>query len=275
MSLSPEAEKSRERVFAAAEAMLRYVHRKQDTDALMAQLRLHFVNPNCMFTVSPYMLERMGMHPHDALLFSKIPELLRCTRMESFVKHPQLGRLPLAAEYLLAKATGLKVERFFMLCLDARGRMKECCIIHEGTESGAIFNIRQIMREVLRLDPAAVVFAHNHPRRTLRPSQEDIDCTLLGMQALSSLDTPVLDHIILAGNQAVSMRDNGFIPAPLWLKQAPESKLVRNWLSEKDMLRANNHRQLIPDEPVGQERAKAPPKTKEKKEKAPPKRKGK
>lgn len=232
--MTPEEEKRRERLFDAVETALRHNDRKQDVDVLMSLLRLHFADPSCMFRVSSFLLEGLGVHPHDALLLSKIPELRRCLRMEGFSPRPQLGRLSLAAEYLLAKATGLKLERFFLLCLDAQGRLKACCVIHEGTENGALFNLRRLMAEVLRVEPAAVVFAHNHPRRTLRPSQEDVECTLLGMHALAPLKTPVLDHLILAGKDAVSIRDNGFIPASAWLEQAPENRLLRGWLSEDD-----------------------------------------
>lgn len=232
--MSPEIEKRRERLFDAVETVLRYNDRMQDTDALMALLRLHFVDPSCMFHTSPFLLEGLGMHPHDALLLNKLPELRRCLRMERFGARPRLDRLPLAAEYLLAKATGLRLERFFLLCLDAQGRLQSCCVVHEGTENGALFNLRRLMAEVLRSKPAAVVFAHNHPRRTLRPSEEDVHCTRLGMKSLAPLRTPVLDHLILAGDQAVSMRDNSFLSASEWLKQAPENRLLRDWLSEYD-----------------------------------------
>ena len=248
-SSKSKAGKRSERAYAAVEAMLKHARRRQDNDALMENLKRHFGGPSYLVGAAPVMLEKYGMHPHDALLFSKFPELIRCTRLNSFVKHPQLGRLPLAAEYLLARAYGLNVERFFMLCLDARGRMKECVLVQEGTDSGALFNLRRLMAEVLRISPNAVVFAHNHPRRTLRPSQDDIACTLDGIRALASVDVPLLDHVILAGNQAESMRDNGFIPAGVWLRQAPENKLLKNWLSEEPLPRVSNHKSLkIKDE---------------------------
>ncbi|MBQ8507725.1 MAG: JAB domain-containing protein [Clostridia bacterium] len=242
--MSTESGLRRERLFHAVETMLRHSRPKRDNDALMASLRSHFDSPIAMLNATPYMLEKCGMHPHDALLFSKMPELIRASRRGSFVKHPQLGRLPLAAEFLLDNAYALKVERFYMLCLDARGRMKECVFIQEGTESGTLFNLRKLLVEVVRVAPNAVVISHNHPRRTLRPSQDDIDCTRAAIRALAGLGVPLLDHVIIAGGHAVSMRDNGFIPAQVWLRQAPENKLLKNWLSDAPLPNVNNRRSL-------------------------------
>ena len=82
----------------------------------------------------------------------------------------------------------------------------------------------------MRVHPAAIVISHNHPGNTLRPSQEDIDCTHELLHALDAVGIPLLDHIIIAGRSAVSMRENGFVPTALWMKQKPQSALLRDWL---------------------------------------------
>jgi len=222
--MSQEGEKRSQRLFDAVEAMLRHSRPRQDNDALMASLKEHFSSPVAMLNATPYMLEKCGMHPHDALLFSKIPELIRSSRRGRYVKHPQLGRLYLAAEYLKANAYGMKVERFHMLCLDARGRMKECVFIQEGTENGTLFNLRKLLKEVVRVGPNAVVFSHNHPRGTLHPSQDDIDCTIAGMNALAGLGVPLLDHVIIAAEtgEMMSFKNQGLIDRSFVKEATPE-----------------------------------------------------
>ena len=216
--------------FASVEAMLRHARPKADNDAIMSALRSRFVSASAMYSASAHVLEECGLHRHDALLLSRIPELVRISRRSEFAKRPFLGRLPYASEYLIANSYGLKVERFYMLCLDARGKMKECVFLQEGTASGAMFGLKEMLAEVMRVSPVAVVLSHNHPGCTLRPSQEDIDCTITAIRALTAVGIPLLDHVIIAGSDAVSLRENGFIPASLWLNQLPGHALLENWL---------------------------------------------
>ena len=44
------------------------------------------------------------------------------------------------------------------------------------------------------------------------------------------MEIPLLDHVIIAGRSAVSMRENGFVPTALLTQQRPQSALLRDWL---------------------------------------------
>lgn len=221
-----------EDAFEALEAMLLHIRHKQNNQATLDNLRNRFVTASSLCAASPHLLEENGLHPHDALLVSKLVEIYRCVRRSSYPARPMLNRLSLASDYLISNAIGLRVERFYMLCLDTRGRMKECTFLHEGTSNGAIFPLKEMLREVVRVSPSAVVLSHNHPGQTLRPSQEDLNCTLCAIHALTAIGVPLLDHIIVAGEQAVSLRENGFFPASVWLDQAKDHKLLNSWLSK-------------------------------------------
>lgn len=229
-------------VFQLVEDMLTHTRKRNDNAALAATLKDRYGSAYAFFRSNAHQMETCGLHRHDALLFSRVFDLARHVERAKFVKHPQLGRLPLASEYLLATFFQLQLERFYMLCLDSRGRLKECVFLQEGTNDGALFSLRLLLREIMRVQPHAVVLSHNHPRGTLRPSQDDINCTQDAMQALSAVGVPLLDHIIIARKQAVSLRDNGFIPAVQWRRQAPENKLLNNWLSMENFPKANNYR---------------------------------
>lgn len=219
-----------ERAFRAIEALLARLHPREDAHALTESLRAQFVSADALFRAGGHMLERAGLRPADALLLSRLPELSRCMQRERFARRPRLDRLCLAADYLTANFHAFQVERFYMLCLDARGRLKERVFLQEGTSDSALFSLKAMLAEVVRVDPRAVILSHNHPGRTLRPSQEDLDCTLAALRALTVVGVPMLDHVIVAGERAVSLRQNGFIPARQWLNQQPENRLLRLWL---------------------------------------------
>ena len=78
----------------------------------------------------------------------------------------------------------------------------------------------------------AIVISHNHPNNTLLPSRDDVSCTLSLLSALQPLGVPLLDHIVVADQQAVSIRDLGYIAGNVWLAQAPDSALLKNWLKD-------------------------------------------
>ena len=219
-----------DRAFAAIEGLLASMHPREDNHARMEELKSHYGSADALFAVSPHMLERAELRPNDALLLSKLPELNRHMALSRFGAHPRLHRLSLASDDLVANFHGLKVERFYMLCLDIRGRLMERVFLQEGTLDGALFSLKHVLAELMRVHPAAIVISHNHPGNTLRPSQADIDCTRELLRALDAVEIPLLDHIIIAGRSAVSMRENGFVPTALWMKQKPQSALLRDWL---------------------------------------------
>lgn len=219
----------------AVEGLLAHLHPKEDAKAQIAMLRRHFVSAEALLRADASMLERLGLEHKDALLISRLTELSRCVQREQFDAHPKLACLTQASPYLVALYHGLQVERFYLLCLDAQGRLRERIMMQEGTSDGALFSQRRMLAEALRTDAVALIISHNHPGLTLQPSEDDIACTLDALHALTVVGIPLLDHVIIAGRNTVSLRRNGYIPTDQWLNQAPESRLLRNWLSEMEV----------------------------------------
>ena len=60
---------------------------------------------------------------------------------------------------------------------------------------------------------AAVILAHNHPSGVAEPSQADISLTRDLVDLLAKLDIKVLDHIVVAAQQTVSLAKRGLLPA--------------------------------------------------------------
>ena len=61
---------------------------------------------------------------------------------------------------------------------------------------------------------AALIIAHNHPSGELVPSQADIDLTLQLRQALALIDIELLDHILVAGGNTLSLAETGHLYPP-------------------------------------------------------------
>lgn len=217
------------RVYAATGALMEAIRPGAGAE-WVRRFRRRFIAPASIYESGAHVLEEMGVHRSDALLLSLVPGIVRCMQLESYGRSPRLGTFASAASYLKALFLGRMYEHFYMLALGPSGRLIECVLLQKGTTDRAAFYVRHVLREAVRTKARALVIAHNHPNNTLRPSNADVACTLSLLSALEPLGIPLLDHVVVADQRAVSMRQVGMIYEATWMAQAPEDALLRGWL---------------------------------------------
>ncbi len=114
-------------------------------------------------------------------------------------------------EYLCAKLAGFEHEVFAVLFLDTGHRLIEYREMFRGTIDGASVYPREVVKEALRLNAAAVILSHNHPSGKPEPSGADRTLTQRLTASLNLVDVRVLDHIIVAGHDTRSFAELGLI----------------------------------------------------------------
>ncbi len=114
-------------------------------------------------------------------------------------------------EYLRAKLAGFEHEVFAVLLLDAQHRLIAYVEMFRGTIDCAAVYPREMVKEVLRHNAAAVLLAHNHPSGSPEPSVCDKALTQRLKDALALVGVRVLDHIIVAGTRTMSFVDLGLL----------------------------------------------------------------
>lgn len=114
-------------------------------------------------------------------------------------------------EYLRAKLCGYEHEIFAVVFLDSRHRLIEYAEMFRGTIDKASVHPREVVKEALRCNAAAVVIAHNHPSGHAMPSSDDRAVTKQLQEVLQILDVRVLDHIIVGGNDVTSFAERGLM----------------------------------------------------------------
>jgi DNA repair protein RadC len=102
-------------------------------------------------------------------------------------------------------------EVFGVLFLDAQHRLIEFRDMFRGTLTQTSVYPREIVKEALTLNAAAVILTHNHPSGTVEPSQADRHLTKVLRDALTMVDCRVLDHVIVAGAASMSFAERGLI----------------------------------------------------------------
>jgi DNA repair protein RadC len=114
-------------------------------------------------------------------------------------------------QYLTHRLADRDHEVFTLLLLDNRHRLIECVELFRGTIDGASVYPREVVKEALRHNAAAVIACHNHPSGVSEPSQADQILTRRLQEALSLVDIRLLDHVIVAGTTAVSLASRGLM----------------------------------------------------------------
>ena len=113
--------------------------------------------------------------------------------------------------FLASRLRHLPHEVFACLFLDNRHRVIGFEELFRGTIDGASVHPREVVRHVLRVNAAAVIFAHNHPSGITEPSRADIQLTRRLLDALALVDVRVLDHIVIGEGEGVSLAERGLI----------------------------------------------------------------
>ena len=109
------------------------------------------------------------------------------------------------------KLGGLEREVFAAVFLDTRHRLIEYAELFQGTIDGAEVHPREVVRQALRCNAAAVLVAHNHPSGTVEPSAADRAVTARLKQALALVDVRLLDHVVVGGTETASMAARGLV----------------------------------------------------------------
>ena len=99
----------------------------------------------------------------------------------------------------------------YQACLDGKGKLILCKKLADGNIDSAALSVRQVVSNAVLHEAAAVVLAHNHPSGVALPSENDRAVTLLVRDALRMMDIRLLDHIVVADGDFVSMAQSGFL----------------------------------------------------------------
>jgi DNA repair protein RadC len=98
-------------------------------------------------------------------------------------------------------------EHFLVMLLDVRNRVLAMPTISIGSLTASVAHPREIFREAIRYSAANMILIHNHPSGDPTPSREDIQITKQMMKAGEIMGIPVLDHIIIAGDGFLSLKE--------------------------------------------------------------------
>ncbi len=113
--------------------------------------------------------------------------------------------------YLRQKLRHYEREVFACLFLDNQHRVIEYEELFFGTIDAATVHPREVVKRLLAVNAAAVIFAHNHPSGIAEPSQADQRITSRLVSACALVDVRVLDHLVVGDADIVSFAERGLL----------------------------------------------------------------
>lgn len=116
-----------------------------------------------------------------------------------------------SARFLKARLEAYPYEVFACLYLDNRHRVIAFEELFRGTIDGASVHPREVVRQCLAHNAAAVIFAHNHPSGVAEPSAADRAITHRLREALALVDVRVLDHFVIGSGSPTSLAQRGML----------------------------------------------------------------
>ena len=152
-----------------------------------------------------------GLGPAKTAQFAAAMELARRCAEERVRETSALTSPGAVRDYLRLKLSGRQHEVFVCIWLDAQHRAIKFDEPFSGTLTQTSVYPREIVKQALAVNAAAVIFAHNHPSGVAQPSQADELLTANLKEALALIEVKVLDHLIVGETRCFSFADRGLL----------------------------------------------------------------
>lgn len=146
-----------------------------------------------------------GLTENNVALLKAIIPISRCYKAARYKSGIVFGSMDEIGKFMIDKFFGLTVERFAILGLDGAVRMRSFDFLSSGDISSVGVSSRQVVELVLKRNVTGVIMAHNHPQGVALPSGADISVTQTIFNALSGIGVHLLDHLIIANDDYVSL----------------------------------------------------------------------
>lgn len=193
------------------EVLLFYANPRGDTNPTAHELMERFDSISGVMDALPDELRKVpGVGDHAITLLKLVKELagrylISRTEMGEIIQRSEDIKMVLQPYFF-----GARSERVCLLCMDGKGKSLGVRIVGEGSVNAVHVMTRATVEAALSLNASQAVLAHNHVSGIALPSPEDKLTTERMREVLKTVGVSLVDHVIFADDDMVSMRDSGF-----------------------------------------------------------------
>ena len=135
----------------------------------------------------------------------------RIAREQVKLSLPDFSTPEAVAQYVMEDMRHLGQEQFCAALLNTKNGLIAVKTLSKGSLNMSLAKARDVFKEALRYNAAAVILIHNHPSGNPEPSQEDIAVTGRIARAGEAMEIPVYDHIIIGDGTFTSLSERGYL----------------------------------------------------------------
>lgn len=192
------------------ELLLFYAIPQRDTNEIAHELIRKFGSLAKTLEATPEELAQVKyVGDNAATLFQLITAVARYYQVSCAMQEQILTNIDACGRYLVPFFYQRPNETVFLLCLDAKCKVLACEKVGEGSVNSAGVPIRKVVEMALKANATSVILAHNHPSGVALPSGEDVQTTRRLALALDAVEIGLVDHIVVADDDWVSMVQSG------------------------------------------------------------------
>jgi DNA repair protein RadC len=151
--------------------------------------------------------EVKGVGQRSAVLLTLVKDITAYCLREGVIDKPVITQRSDVEKYLRSRLSESRNERVIALYLDNGNRVLGDEVVAEGTVNRCVIFPRKVMEGAMKRSAASFILVHNHPGGTAAASEEDWKTTERLYNAGKQIDIPMLDHIIISKDKAVSLRE--------------------------------------------------------------------
>lgn len=159
----------------------------------------------------PELQKTKGIGEARAITIAAALELGRRRQTNEGLQRPIINKSAEAAEIFIPLLRDLNHEVFCVMYLNLSNRVLRHEIISSGGISGTVADVRLILKNAILYNASKIIMAHNHPSGSMNPSMADKELTNKIKEAAAWMEIKLVDHLIIAGTNYLSMADNGMI----------------------------------------------------------------
>lgn len=193
------------------ELLLCYAIPKKDVNPLAHQLLIQYGSLAGVLDALPDSLCQMnGISQHSAVLLKLIPHIANRYHHDRTSMGTIINNSKTAQTYLTPLfPQGTRNEMVYVLCMDGKRKVLGCHKVSEGTATTAEIIPRKVVEVALSLNATNAILAHNHVSGLALPSHSDCLTTQKLWTILQDVGVTLVDHMIFANGDMVSMKDSG------------------------------------------------------------------
>lgn len=191
------------------EIIFYYIFPRKDTRTLAKDFLKLFGSIRDIIFCEPTNFQQIsGIGSSSITFLSAIRELFVRASRDSFKENTVISSTSAIFSYYKNVFGGLKNEQLRVMFLNIKNAIIADEILQEGTINQAAIYPRNIIYKALQYGATGIILAHNHPSGDPTPSRQDIEVTRELAETARRLDIILLDHVIIGGTTAWSMKAN-------------------------------------------------------------------